>query len=93
MVTQPSEGKAFPRWAGSSYHFENKSGDRIWHPNAYRRAWGKPIYVASTRHIIVGKEWVKQLEIDLIQVKLARSRKRFVHRALANFIFNFGIVN
>jgi hypothetical protein len=83
------DGKSPPRWAGSSYHFENKSGDYIRHPNAYRRVWGKPIYIASTRHIVVGKDWVKQLEIDIIQVRLSRHRNRLVHRELAEFVFNF----
>lgn len=84
------EGKSSPRWSGSSFHYENKSGDLITYPNAYRRAWGKPIYIASTRHIIVGKEWLKKLEIDLIQVKLSRQQGRLVHRELAKFLFNFG---
>jgi hypothetical protein len=85
-------GRSPPRWEGISFHFENKSGDLIRHPNAYRRAWGKPIYIASTRHIIVGKDWVKQLEIDLLQVKLTRAKKngRLASRELAKFIFYFG---
>jgi hypothetical protein len=84
------DGNNPPRWEGHSYHFENKSGDLIRHPSAYRRNWGKPIYIASTRHIVAGKDWLKQLEIDLIQVKLSRQRKRFVGIELAKFIFNFG---
>jgi hypothetical protein len=38
----------------------------------------------------VGKDFVKQLEIDLIQVKLSRKRGKFVAKELAEFIFNFG---
>lgn len=84
------EGNSSPHWGGASFHYENKSGDWIRHPNAYRRAWGKPIYVASTRHIVVGKLWLKQLEIDLLQVKLSHQAKRLVHRELAEFVFHFG---
>ena len=83
------DGKSVPRWGGSSFHYENKSGDYIYHPNAYRKALGKPIYIASTRHIIVGKKWVIQLEIDLIQVKMSRQQNRLVHRETAKFSFNF----
>ena len=82
------DGKSPPHWAGSSFHYENKSGDRIWHPNAYRRAWGKPIYIASTRHIVVGSKWVRKLEVDIIQVKMSRQQNRLVHRELAEFSFN-----
>ena len=77
------EGKFPPRWKGESFYYINKSGDLIRHPNAYRKAWGKPIYVPSSRHIIVGKDWLKQLEIDLIQVKLMHKRNKFVSRELA----------
>lgn len=83
------DGNSPPRWAGSSFHYENKSGDYIYHPNAYRRAWGKPIYIASTRHIVVGSKWIRQLEIDIIQVKMSRQQNRLVHRELAEFSFNF----
>jgi len=86
------DGKTRPHWEGDSSHYENKSGDLIRHPNAYRKAWGKPIYIASTRHIVVGKDWVKQLEIDLLQIKLTRAKKngRLASRELAKFIFYFG---
>jgi hypothetical protein len=83
------DSSAAPYWVGDSFHYENKSGDRIRYPNAYRRAWGKPIYVKSTRRIMVGKEWLKQLEIDLIQVKLSRRRGKLVRRDLAKFVFYF----
>jgi hypothetical protein len=84
------DNKLPPYWKGHSFHFENKSGDLIRHPTAYRKAWGKPIYIRSTRRIVVGKDWVKQLEIDLIQLKLSRQRKKFVSKELAEFIFHFG---
>jgi hypothetical protein len=84
------DGKSPPYWAGNYGYYINKSGDIIRHPDAYRRAWGKPIYMPSTRCIMVGRDWIKQLEIDLIQVKLSRQQRRFVNRELAKFIFHFG---
>lgn len=50
-------GESSPRLVGQDWHYENKSGDVIRFPSAYRRAWGKPIYIASTRRIEVGKDW------------------------------------
>jgi hypothetical protein len=84
------DGNSSPVWAGHSFCWKTKTGKPVFHPNAYRNAWGKPIYVPSTRHIVVGKDWIKQLEIDIIQVSLARKRGRFVAKELAAFIFYFG---
>jgi len=49
-----------PEYEGSSYYFTNASGDRIRYPNAYRRAWGKPIYHAACHIITVGADWVRE---------------------------------
>jgi hypothetical protein len=61
----------------------------VHYPNAYRKAFGKPIYIKSSCRIVVGRSWLKQLEIDLIQVKLSRKRGKFVSQQLAKFIFYF----
>jgi hypothetical protein len=53
------EGYSEPTVKGRSWHYENASGDLISFPNAYRRAWGKPIYTASTRRIEVGADWLR----------------------------------
>lgn len=50
-------GNAAPALKGRSYHYTNKSGDIIYHPSAYKRAWGKPIYHHSTLRVEVGKDW------------------------------------
>lgn len=47
-----------PKLKGYSGHYENKSGDVIRYPNAYRKAWGKPIYIKSTLRIEVGAQWL-----------------------------------
>lgn len=52
------EGLGAPNRLGTGYYYENKSGDRVYHPNAYRRAWGKPIYVSSTARVEVGRAWL-----------------------------------
>ena len=51
-------GDAEPSYEGESYHYENKSGDRIWHPNAYRRKFGRSIYIPAHHRITVGAEWL-----------------------------------
>jgi hypothetical protein len=51
-------GSSPPKLCGRSYYYTNRSGAEIRYPNAYRRAWGKPIYMPSTRRIQVGSEWV-----------------------------------
>ena len=47
-----------PRTVGETYHYVTPGGRPVYHPNAYRRAWGKPVYVASTRRVIVGEQWL-----------------------------------
>jgi len=47
-----------PKLCGSPYRYENVSGDIIHYPNAYKRAWGKPIYIHSTRRVEVGAKWL-----------------------------------
>lgn len=83
------KGKSPPQWRGKSYCFKNKTGDIIKYPNAYSKAYGKPIYIPSTRRIIVGIEWVKQLELDVIQLKLYKENGRFINRKMVEFIFYF----
>lgn len=51
-----------PRLVGEPWHHVNKSGDVIRHPNAYARAFGRPIYVSSTLRLEVGAAWVRALE-------------------------------
>lgn len=53
-------GQSAPRLVGTPWHYENKRGDWIHHPNAYRAAWGKPIYIASEMRTEVGHEWVER---------------------------------
>lgn len=51
-------GSQAPVVTGRSYHWVTPGGRPVHHPNAYRRAWGKPIYVCSTLSVEVGIEWV-----------------------------------
>lgn len=62
-----------PKLLGQSFHYENKSGDRIWHPNAYRAKWGKPIYVRSTLRVEVGSDWLLS-NLSLCSLKEHRLR-------------------
>lgn len=47
-----------PKLVGNKGYYTNKSGDIILHPQAYRKAWGKPIYHASSLRIEVGSDWL-----------------------------------
>lgn len=48
-----------PRTVGESWHYETRSGLRIYHPAAYsQKGWSSMVYVASTRRVIVGEQWL-----------------------------------
>lgn len=51
-------GNSAPSIKGHGFYYENKSGDKINYPSAYRKAWGKPIYIHSTLRIEVGGDWI-----------------------------------
>lgn len=63
------DGNAKPNLAGHSWHYENKSGHYITYPNAYRRAWGKPIYIGSTRRVEVGSDWLLECVLQRKYIK------------------------
>ena len=44
--------------SGASYFWTTPGGDPVNFPNAYRRAFGKPVYHGSTYVITVGCEWL-----------------------------------
>lgn len=52
------DGEAPPRARGEGSYYETKTGIRVNHPNAYRRAWEKPVYVCSTARVEVGRTWL-----------------------------------
>lgn len=84
------DGTSAPFFRGTSYRWETKAGKPVFYPSAYRKAWGKPVYVASTRSIVVGRDWVIQLEKDIIQCQISRVRGKLVDRCVVDFVFNFG---
>lgn len=50
-----------PRSVGQTWHYETRTGLRIWHPSAYaKRGWSSMVYCASSRRVIVGEQWVAQ---------------------------------
>lgn len=59
------DGDSPPRTVGCSYGFTNKRGDKIYHPNAYMRAWGKPIYHPSSLRVEIGADWLLDLMMGL----------------------------
>lgn len=53
-------GNAKPSLKGRGFHYTNKRGQVIHHPNAYMKAWGKPIYNPSTIRVEVGFDWLME---------------------------------
>jgi len=53
------DGYKCPTVTGHSFHYVTPGKHRpVYYPNAYRRAWGKPMYVGSTKCIEVGADWI-----------------------------------
>lgn len=53
-------GSRGPRLAGEGFHHVTPGGRPVRFPNAYRRAYGKPVYVASTVRIEVSLSWLRR---------------------------------
>ncbi len=51
-------GTDAPREVGREQHYVTPAGKRVWYPSAYRRAFGRPIYVPSTVRVVVGAAWL-----------------------------------
>ena len=49
-----------PHIVGTAAHYITESGNICWSPNAYRRAHGRPTYVASTLRVEVHAVWVSR---------------------------------
>jgi len=65
-------GDASPAMEGDGFHYTTPGGRSVYHPNAYRRAWGKPVYHGSTIRVEVGEEWVReQCQADITAEELA----------------------
>jgi hypothetical protein len=52
------EGDVAPHVTGEGFYYTTPSGQLVHHPNAYRRAFGRPEYHASTLEVVVGQEWL-----------------------------------
>jgi hypothetical protein len=83
------EGNEKPIYIGEEARYMTKSGKPVYYPQAYMRAWGKPIRIPSTHRIVVGRKWLSILEIDLLQLAMSKERGKLVDRSLAEFKFNF----
>lgn len=53
-------GDAAPTNTGTGYYHVTPSGERVRFPNAYRRHFGRPVYVPSSRRVIVGEAWLAE---------------------------------
>lgn len=55
-------GSEEPHIEGMGSHYVTRGGRRIWHPTAYAKTgFGNMIYVASTRRIEVGADWINSI--------------------------------
>ena len=57
-------GRVAPKQKGSPQHYLTPSGQPVYHPGAYRRAYGRPVYVSSTVRVEVGRDWLLCRGID-----------------------------
>jgi hypothetical protein len=69
------EGFQAPELQGESYHYETRTGRRIYHPSAYKKVgWSSMVYVGSSLHIVVGAGWV--LTCVLEEERLREQRRK-----------------
>lgn len=55
-------GAAAPAVVGDRWGYSTRSGERVRHPSAYRKVgWSNCRYVASTRRVVVGADWLRAL--------------------------------
>jgi hypothetical protein len=52
------DGCGSPTLLGDFGHWTTPSGKPVAYPNAYRRAFGRPVYHCSTLRVIVGRAWL-----------------------------------
>lgn len=57
------DGAKAPQQLGESGYWTTPSGAICRHPSAYRRAFGRPVYNASTVRVEVGREWLAEHRI------------------------------
>jgi hypothetical protein len=50
-------GALAPEVRGESYHWTTPGGAPVRYPSAYSRAFGRPVYHASTLRVVVGEDW------------------------------------
>jgi hypothetical protein len=60
------DGEASPVVVGESAQWTTPGGSPVRYPNAYRRAWGKPVYHCSTRRVVVGRQWLTARSIPVV---------------------------
>lgn len=59
------DGASAPALVGESYHWTNRSGERVRHPSAYsRRGWSSLCYCYSTLRVEVGADWLARATIE-----------------------------
>lgn len=67
-------GDSAPREVGKAAYYTTAGGKPVYHPNAYRRAWGKCVRHCSTIRVEVGEEWISEHVGQATAAELARVR-------------------
>lgn len=84
------DGNKSPSVEGNSYHYTTRGGRYIRYPSAYAKVGrSNMVYVNSDQRIVVGKEWIKEVEIDIEQLRLSKIKGGIVHREFAKFNYLF----
>jgi hypothetical protein len=63
-------GADAPTEQGEPGHYTTPGGRPVRYPNAYRRAWGKPVYHLSSVTVTVGADWLSSRGIPAGVVSL-----------------------
>ena len=72
-------GSAAPSKGGESWHYETRTGMRIYHPSAYsKRGWSSMVYCSSTMEVTVGREWLAERRIPVWTMRPVRDAEKLV---------------
>jgi hypothetical protein len=75
------DGNQPPTLIGEYGCYKTRGGRYIRHPSSYAKlGWSNMVYVKSTHHIVVGSDWIKDVDIDIEQLRLYKMKGRIVHR-------------
>ena len=66
------DGDQEPESDYRSYYYTTPGGRPVYHPSAYRRAWGKPVYHCASGGITVGADWLVSHPLAVVESEAGR---------------------